>query len=193
MGMRVLFILLIYMFVISTSGENLMAHDKEQQSSITISGIKLETNIGPFELGKITDNERSNPGFGNTIAFHGRSYGEATVYVYDHQLPNIPDRPMSDVVRSEFDQATRDIFSLAEYSKSEAKLLDRYGTGSPDRGHEFLCAEFLLIKDGISKRSFLYLTGTNNNFVKIRISLPDNENASKIARSFADQVASSLW
>lgn len=191
--MRVLFSRLIYMLMISVGGGDVVAQDKAQQPSVIISGVKFETSIGPFELGNVINNESRGPGLGRTIAYHGGSYGEATVYVYDLQLTDIPDRSMSAIVRTEFDRATHDVFRVAQHTGSEAKLLKRYGTGSPDRGHEFLCAEFQLIKDGISKRSFLYLTAANNNFVKIRISLPDKKYASKIARSFADQVASSLW
>jgi hypothetical protein len=73
------------------------------------------------------------------------------------------------------------------------ELVNRYGTGSPDRGEEFLCPEFLLMDHLGTRRTFLYLTGARRNFVKIRVTLGANDAADARARHLADAVTERLW
>jgi hypothetical protein len=72
-------------------------------------------------------------------------------------------------------------------------LVDRYGTGSPERGREFLCYEFVLSDELGSRRTFLYVTGAASRFVKIRVTLRTNDAKDPAARNFADAVAGRLW
>jgi hypothetical protein len=100
---------------------------------------------------------------------------------------------MSEPVMAEFNRATHELIWLGQKSDKKTELVSRYGTGSPDRGKEFLCAEFILT-DGLgSRRTFLYLTGCAKNFVKIRVTLRTNDAADPTAREFVDVVASRLW
>jgi hypothetical protein len=130
---------------------------------------------------------------GYTVAYHGGDKGEATVFVYTKGKQGIPDGPTSEVVMAEFNEATRGITSLGQAGSRRTRLLSRYGTGSPYRGKEFLCAEFILTEGARSRRTFLYLTGYSNRFLKIRITLRTNDATDPTARNFADAVASALW
>jgi hypothetical protein len=86
------------------------------------------------------------------------------------------------------------VLALPGYVPSTTvKLVDRYGTGTPERGQEFLCAEFILTEVRDLRRSFLYLTGAGEKFLKIRVTLMTNDATSPEARNFADAVASGLW
>jgi hypothetical protein len=44
-----------------------------------------------------------------------------------------------------------------------------------------------------SRRTFLYVTGAANRFVKIRVTLRTNDAKDPAARNFADTVAGALW
>ena len=160
--------------------------------SILVGGIALDPVYAEFRRGNVTDNEKVNPGYGFTVAYHSRM-GEATIYVYDMGKLEIPDGPTSPAVMDEFNEATLEVDEFARLTGTKAELSKRYGTGSPERGKEFLCAEFVLSDKSGPQRSFLYVTGAANRFVKIRLTLPDNESNASIARRFVDAVASQLW
>src|SRR5260221_8860269 len=112
---------------------------------IIVGGVKLARQCAVFVRGAVTNNERENPGLGFTVAYNGDDTGESTVYIYNKWLSEISDGPESGLVRQEFDQATRDVLALSgQIPGRKVELIDRYGTGSPERGLQFLCAEFVL-------------------------------------------------
>jgi hypothetical protein len=166
--------------------------DHASGESISVGGIALESAYAGFIRGKVTDNEKENPGYGYTVAYHGHE-GDATIYVYSKSQREIPNGPASKVVMEEFNQATQEIIALGQMTGSKIELVDRYGTGSPERGGEFLCAEFVLSDGAGSRRTFLYVTGAANRFVKIRVTLRTNDARDPAARNFADAVARGLW
>src|SRR6516164_2175872 len=139
-----------------------------RDENICVGGITLDSAYAGFNRGKVTENEKANPGLGFTVAYHG-DMGDATIYVYDKNRSEIPDDPISQAVIEEFDHATLDVHSVGRLRGKKIELVDRYGTGSPERGVEFLCAEFVLNDESGSKRTFLYVTGAANRFVKIRV------------------------
>jgi hypothetical protein len=152
----------------------------------------LEAAYAGFTRGKTINYERGHPGLGHSVAYRG-DQGEATIYIYTKGQSNIPDGPRSETVMLEFNEATSEVLSLAQSAGGRIELVERYGTGSPERGEEFLCAEFNLTDNYGSRRTFLYLTGATGNFVKIRVTLRTNEPTDPTARNFADAVAGGLW
>ena len=165
----------------------------ENSECILVGGIELHTAYTGFGRGKLTDNERDNPGLGYTIAYHGGDKGEATVFVYTNGEHDIPDGPISAMVIAEFNRTTREIISFRQTGGTRMELVSRYGTGSPDRGEEFLCAEFILTDAQGARRTFVYVTGYAKHFLKIRVTLRTNEATDRTARTFADAVARRLW
>jgi len=163
-----------------------------KSESISVGSVALDTAYAGFSHGKVTDNEKAHPGYGYTVAYHGGDRGEATIYVYSKGQRDIPDGPSSETVMAEFNQATREILSFGQSAGRTIELVSRYGTGSPERGKEFLCAEFILSDDSGSRRTFVYLTGAAGNFVKIRVTLRTNDATDPTARNFADAVANRL-
>jgi hypothetical protein len=150
---------------------------------LPVAGVMLNAEYAGFTQGKVIDKEKTHPGLG--VSNHGGERGEATIYVYNLGQKAIPDGPVSDVVRAEFDKTTREVFEVQQTAfGARVELVSQYGTGAPDRGKEFLCSEFIITDDRGSHRSFLYLTGANENFVKIRIT-PISEQGSRLARSKA--------
>ena len=161
----------------------------DEWAGLRLLGSDFPAKVNAFDRGRVTNFERQHPGLGYAIAYHGPGREEATVYVYDLGLSLIPEGPLNDAVKQAFGQASNDV--AASYSTVE--LVGRYSTGSTRAGVEFLCAEFLITKSGLSKRSFLYLTGHNSKFVKIRVTLGTSDPTVATARKFADEIASVLW
>jgi hypothetical protein len=93
----------------------------------------------------------------------------------------------------EFNQATLEVLSFGPRSGKKIQLVNQYGTGSLERGEEYLCSEFVLSDELGSRRTFLYVTGAAGRFVKIRVTLRANDAKDPAARNFADTAACSLW
>jgi hypothetical protein len=113
--------------------------------------------------------------------------------VYNKGRRDITDGSMSETVMAEFNEATHEVLSVGHSTGTEIKLIERYGTGTPERGGEFLCAVFILSDEHGPRRTFLYLTGAAGNFVKIRVTLRTNDATDPTARNFADAVARRIW
>ena len=159
-----------------------------------IGGIRLGMRYSGFVRGKVTDNESKNPGLGVTVAYHGGDQGESTIFIYDRGLSEIPNGATSELLRREFERAKQDVLARGEQIPGgRINIVDQYGTGTRGREPEFLCAEFILSDPNGSRRTFLYLTGANGRFVKIRVMLRTNDAADPTARHFADAVASQLF
>ena len=114
---------------------------------IEIRGGKLCAEYVGFIRGSVTDNGPIDPGLGFSITYRAGSRGESTVYLYDKGINGIPDGPMSQLVRQEFDRATKEVLYIGRQRPDTLiELVDRYGTGAPERGPEFLCAEFTILE-----------------------------------------------
>lgn len=158
-----------------------------------IYGIKFPQHLGQFVLGDIVNNEVTQKGSGFTIPYNAPAVS-ATVYVYDKGIGPIPDRTTSEIVLVEFKHAIQElVYFIAEYQKNEIKLIDKYGTGSPQTGPEFFCAEFAVKANNLVHRTDLYLTGSRGHFVKIRLSHPPEATDFSSSRQFADEVARLLF
>ena len=169
-----------------------MSYDARAET-ISVGGITLEAKYAGFTIGHVTDNEKAHPGLGYTVAYHGGDRGEATIYIYTNGQKDIPDGPSSNTIMAEFNQATRDVLSVGRPVPGSVELVSRYGTGTPERGMEFLCAEFVVKDDLGKRRTFFYVTGAAQNFLKIRVTLRTDEATDPTARNFADAVAIWLW
>ncbi|QIG49468.1 hypothetical protein G5V57_18155 [Nordella sp. HKS 07] len=170
----------------------LLMTDQANGESISVGGVALDSAYAGFSRGKVTDNRKENHRYGYTVTYHGHE-SEATIYVYSNSQREIPNGPASQVVMEEFNQVTQDVVAFGQLTGRKIELVDRYGTGSPERGMEFLCAEFVVSDQWGSRRTFAYVTGAANQFVKIRVTLRTNDPRDPTARNFVDAVASGLW
>src|SRR5262249_9123792 len=143
-----------------------------------------------FHYDGMINNETEHPGLGVTFKYRGGPKGEGTIFAYSKGVSAVPDGPSSPIVMQEFQRATEDVLAVEGRA---AELVDRYVTGTPERGREFLCAEFVVTGRHGKRRSFLFLTGALGRFFKIRVTLRTNDPADATARDFADAVASGLW
>jgi hypothetical protein len=169
------------------------AERNPEQDDVKLFGILFPEMIGPFVRGEVTDYESTSSGLGYSIAYDS-PLGAATVYIYDKNLFDIPEGPTGDLIRDEFDNGTNEVLEAVVTSPSaNIQLIERYGTGEPDTGPEFLCAEFEISDEDRGRRTFLFLTGHKDKFIKLRISLNSNDDSEPTARNFADTFAGLLW
>ena len=159
---------------------------------VNINGIKLAQQYADFCRGAVTNNESEHPGLGHTVRYHGAQDSEATVYIYTAGQSDVPDGPSSDIVMAEFNRATAEIITFNKDAGMPISLVGRYGTGSPQNGPEFLCAELLIGDEKDQARSFLYLSAKAGCFLKLRVTISPAEDVLSKARQFADAVAADL-
>lgn len=174
-----------------------MIHAMENAESIGMEqsylGLTMPESIAGMRRNKTIDNEPRKQGLGISIQYDGFEV-VAEVDIYDLQLDEISDGPESKLVLNHFYEVLQ-MFELAvsEGAYDSVELIEKYGTGSPDRGQEFLCAELAIIRDGGAFHSYFYLTGYRGKFVKIRLTMPADNPQAQLARNFADETAKIFW
>ena len=168
--------------------------EEDRRTDLLLFGIKFPTKIGVFERGEVTNNEFTHSGLGHTIAYGGTSIGKATILVYDKELSDIPDGPTEPLIRNEFDEATQDVLDAFQNLEDRTiEIVDQYVTGGLERGAEFLCSEFLVrFREG-AQRTFLYVSGAKEKFIKLRVTLASDNPSNPTPREFADAVAGLVW
>lgn len=153
---------------------------------------RLPESINGLDRGELTDNEQDARGMGVTVPFSG-SGAKATIYIYTDNVPKITDGPMSEVVQKEFFESVEELRVFAESMAQEPVLREQYGTGNPDTGPEFLCAEFDLTAGEKTLDSWICLTGYDGHFVKVRYTTQESTRESTEPRDFVDALAKHLW
>lgn len=152
-------------------------------------GIPLSTSLGCFELVHITNNERSNQGLGFTAAYSGGASGEATIYIYDLGLPEIPDGPKSELVVQNF----RESAASFRHIHKDAQLVSSSLVSTATRPSAFLGAEFRVSGGKGPFHTFLMLTAFRGSFFKMRLSLPTTGTTYDAVQEFVNAVAARLW
>ncbi len=155
-------------------------------------GITFQSQYGPFELEKIINYEDKEPGQGVSFGYKAINSEVVTIYIYNKKLEFIPEGPESDVVMEEFVNTIDGIIYKFKSENKNIWLIEKYWTGSPESGKEFLCSQFLVNNKGLCYLTYMYLTVSNNHFVKIRISLRTTDRAVTTARDFVDEIANTL-
>lgn len=136
---------------------------------VTVSGIVFPDRIGEFARGPGRDYEKTDPGLGYSFVYR-REPWTATVFVYDQRRTAIPDGPSSDVVKSEFEQAKRDVVdSVRAGAWRKADIIRDFTL--PERGKpRFACATLSLVDQlNVVRDSTLCLTAAKGKFVKFRV------------------------
>jgi hypothetical protein len=136
---------------------------------LTMLGVGFPDQVGDFTRGAGRDYEKTHPGFGYSFAYR-REPWTATVYVYDHRLPSIPDDLNSEVIRREFAMATREILEGARHGVWRKAELVRNFTLPEGGAPRFTCANFtILTLAGLETDSTLCITSAKGKFVKFRV------------------------
>jgi hypothetical protein len=137
--------------------------------TVTINGIHFPDQVGDFVRGAARDYEKTHPGFGYSFAYR-REPWTATVYVYDHRLPAIPDDPGSEAIQREFAMATREILEGARHGVWRKAELVRNFTLPEGGAPRFTCANFTIVTlADLETDSTLCITSAKGKFVKFRV------------------------
>jgi len=155
-------------------------------------GMTFLKHYGTFELCEILNFEPEHPGLGCALQYFSKKEGKATIYVYNKGLGEIPNGPVSEIAKLELVLAGRDIVNKHSSPGCSAEVVKAYGIGSPTNKYDFSCAEFLIRNETKSYLSILFITASNNNFVKVRVTPTDSAYAVDTAMNFIANVAPSL-
>jgi hypothetical protein len=162
--------------------------------SLTFNGVSLPIKVGPFVQTHVKDYRPEHPGLGLGIEYAAPGF-KATVYVFNAGLPSIPEGPRSAPVSAIFRQSMNDIEEAMRQGIYESSSVNRIYVTKPSSREEFMAADIDLVDDGQPARSFLYVTGHQNQFVKIRIttSTPASADPAPTAEGFARELGRSFW
>jgi hypothetical protein len=163
-----------------------------KNESFSLFGIMFPEKIGPFFLGETTNYETTTPGLGYSVVYTAH-FGEVNAYIYDKGIEDIPDGPNGDIILEQFKQEASGIINRPKTEDCSIEFIEQFGTGSPERGAEFLCAVFGVSDNNGNRYSYLYLTGYEGKLVKLRCTIFAKDPKGYTSRNFADDFASILW
>lgn len=136
------------------------------------SGISFPENLGGMERGDITNYEITKPGFGISVGYNIDSIN-ATIYIYDCGISNIPAGVDSGIIKDHFNEVIREIFEAYELGMYDGVVKLSEGKsylGNSLRGPEALSSSLMISQYGFKRLSHIYLGVYNNQFLKIRFS-----------------------
>lgn len=146
-------VLLISVFVQQAQGEPYLHR---------ATGIVFPDKIAGFENTKVTDYEAMQPGLGIGISYRQPKI-RADIYLYKGGLSRIPEGINSSLITQHFQQCVNDIHN-GGYSS-----VKKLSAGEISLGNQpALSASFSYSENDIEEVSYLYLTGYDNHFLKIR-------------------------
>ncbi len=145
--------------------------------------------VGGAVRDEVKDYETTAPGLGWGVQYMLSGW-RIDVFIYDFQFDNIPPSIDSPMLLEQFEMSKNDIFGV--YGRQTTEITEEFSV-EVDNAHGFLCAEFGLLREGRQMASFLCLTSWNDNFVKFRLTTPENPSAAERTRWFMRRWAEYLW
>lgn len=135
-----------------------------------IFGVEFPEIVSGYKKGEIKDYEREKKGLGYSISYQSKN-DFADIYVYSLNKEFITSNLFDPILKSEFDRCISEILYFVKNIKKEEisldqKLILQDSTSSPLA----LFASFNITSSKGKYRSYLYLFGADNHFVKFRIS-----------------------
>jgi hypothetical protein len=138
-----------------------------------------------------TDFESTRPGLGYSAVYSHRDW-TANVYIYDLGRKEIPVGLASREIAEQFNQATRDVFTVGLYR--DIVVEPRFTLSDRSGAQRFICGTFVYTHAQIGPaHSALCLTSWHNKFVKLRLTVSAPRNVSPLMRAFASDGMRILW
>ena len=149
-------------------------------------GYNLPWEILGFIRGYVTDYESQRPGLGYSVSYHWR-HEEATLYVYDNGNSFIPDDPTDDVVVGQLRKNIDEVYEYARRTEMlECTLLSCDVKSIDGKKALWLCAEFSQkISEDDTKRSYIFLRGHRNRYIKVRMTVSENQELRNLPFEFS--------
>ncbi|MBW1643973.1 MAG: hypothetical protein JRJ76_14160 [Deltaproteobacteria bacterium] len=136
------------------------------------SGIEFPKKLAEMEMKCVFNYELTTPGLGIDVKY-GTLNIWTDIFIYNLGFDKIPDGIESDIIRKHFEGVIGDIYKAYEQGIYDAvvKLAENEEThGTIAKKIDFLSAYLITSKSGEKNFSHIYLSGYNNNFIKIRFS-----------------------
>lgn len=113
-----------------------------------------------------------------------------SVIVYNLGVTTIQDGTEGSYVRQQYNQALNDVERAVDYGiYQSAQKIETLKDASP----AFLSASFTIVrKDGVVRRSHLFLRGQHQHFVKVRVTGPVDANNDTAVAAFVKQLSAVL-
>jgi hypothetical protein len=169
-----------------------------------LGGAYIEPRTGvafPPALGglmKGTQKDYQNPALGVSIPYAGTNGVTADIYIYGGGLASIPSGTNSVIVRNEFEKSAGVITAYEKMGayqdvKRVSEAAMRLGVDEKARAMLALCFEYTVTLEGKEPRearSYLFLTGYKNQFLKIRFTFPRSnaESAEKNLKTLMEEL-----
>ena len=167
----------------------LLAAIAAAKSEIAFFGLTFPDRVADAQLESTTDFEMTKPGLGYGVRYRQPGW-MIDIYIYDLGRSSIPDDVGSNVVRSQFQQAERDVFNT--YAKVELKrsYVIRDGSGRP----RLQCADYAYVHEKTGPvDSVLCLTSRNRKFLKFRMTGERRADSQAEAMLFLNAWTGILW
>ncbi len=119
-------------------------------------------------------------GLGYSVDYRSKSGIRISVYVYDFELPEIPDGPFSPLIKQQYENSKRDIIQAKEqgaYQEAEELANEVIVLGEDDEAPKLRKATFRVRRSDKDWISYIYLTGYKKHFLKVRSTLPADNRA----------------
>jgi hypothetical protein len=144
------------------------------QEKANLYGLVFPAEVAGFTFRETYSFEKEKPGLGYDVTYT-RPGWLADIYIYDLGLKSIPEDPRSERIRAQFEQAEGDIFNAQQRGQYKTVALRaRFAVADAKGRARLACGTFKLRRSNDKKDSDSYLcvTGWNNKFVKLRITVP---------------------
>ncbi len=150
-------VLLISLFVQQAQGEPYLHR---------ATGIVFPDKIAGLENVEVTDYEAKHPGLGIGISYRKPEI-KADIYLYKGGLSHIPEGINSSLITQHFEQVVGDIYTYEK--KGMYHSVKKLSEGEISLGNQpALSSSFSYFQADIERVSYIYLTGYDKHFLKIR-------------------------
>jgi len=138
-----------------------------------ITGITMPFGLGFLHFSKMTNYEIERSGLGISLAYSSPEV-EATIYIYDMNIKNIPSAFDDDIVQEQYKQSVNEL--KVHYPEAIVTQKASYNTSS--------IYEFFVTDDTHKKNTVLALSVIRGKFVKLRMTAPHDLDINKISMEF---------
>lgn len=145
-------------------------------------------NIGQYQY--VKRHYYKNPSLGYSLVYMSNQRAVISIIVYNMGISNIKTGINDRRTKNQFKKAKGDIKTAIAYGYYLA--VDQITTPK-EFPNKYLSASYLItLKDGLKKRSHLFLRGQNGLFIKIRATGPNSPALDKSVAEFVKRIASIL-
>jgi hypothetical protein len=156
-------------------------------------GIPLPKELAQASRTRVVHYEPEQPGLGISASYV-TGYFQIALYVYDLNLKDIPEDPMSEVVVAHMQQSIGEAISVAQGRGEKLECRAAYGVPYAGISVDYLVAALGRENEEGRLSSLIFLTTKSGRFIKLRISFIEASfTAENLAKTIASSYFALLW